>query len=202
MFRFTQVNTARITGYEWVLERRTTGPVPTWVQEARGAIEKDEDVVTIEGYTGPLSNGTDYRIGVRSVASTRGGFNFNNIKDTLGSKSVYTYSSTFRASIGPAAAPAPTPLDATPGVSGITVRYRTPNVNGFASMEIYASNTNNVDTAIFLFGPLSPGKNVVISQTEGGLTDGRTRYYWARSRDNRGFLSPFSTVISATYTEA
>ena len=120
----------------------------------------------------------------------------------MGTKSSYTYSSTFRASVGASLAPAPTPLGATPVVSGITVRYRTPNVNGFSTMEIYASDTNNINTATFLFGPLSPGKNAVVSQTETGLTDGQTRYYWARSRDNRGFLSPFSPVMSATFSEA
>ena len=202
MFRFTQVNIARITGYEWVLERRlTAGPLPTWVAEANGAIQEDEDVVTLEGYTGPLSNGVDYRIGVRSVASTRGISVFDP-KALMGTKSSYTYSSTFRASVGASLAPAPTPLGATPVVSGITVRYRTPNVNGFSTMEIYASDTNNINTATFLFGPLSPGKNAVVSQTETGLTDGQTRYYWARSRDNRGFLSPFSPVMSATFSEA
>lgn len=188
LFQFAKSSSARTSGYEWKVEKeKIVGAVTLWDEQASGTINQtEESPAVMEGYTGTLMEGARYRIGVRATSVS-------------GSKSEYLYSSTFTASAGAALAPPPTPISATKVATGIQVRYRTPNVEGFASMEIYVSSTNNVNSASFLFGPLSPGRNVEVSQTQTGLSAGQTRYYWARSRDTRGFLSNFSSVLSATF---
>ena len=96
----------------------------------------------------------------------------------------------------------PLAISAKAVASGIRVTYRVPNENGFGSMEIYAANINNVSNSSLLFGPISVSKNEQVVRTEGSLSNGQTRYYWARSIDHRGIASSFSPVMSATYTEA
>lgn len=198
LFVFPQVASARVTSYEWTLQRRREGLPVTWITEANGTIPADTSVTNLEGFTPALSNGPSYRVGVKSVASSR---NVSSAGDNLASsvRSAFRFSNTFVGSIGDSLSPAPTPISATANSSGITVTYRSPNSNSFASMEIYASDTNDIETASYVFGPLSPGKNAVVSQTETGLTSGQTRYYWARSKDTQGRLSSFSSVMSATF---
>lgn len=205
-FTFPQVATARITGYEWKLQRRTSTSPVTWVDETSGSIQRDDDVTNLEGLTSALSNGQTYRVLVRSVARWSGNLGnlpdimFGALSSSLTSKSEWRISNNIVASVGEALTPPPTPVSAVAVASGIEVTYQTPNDPDFASFEIYASNTNNINTASFLFGPIT-GRNATRSQTETGLIDGQTRYYWARSRDNRGFISAFSDVMSATYEE-
>lgn len=207
-FTFPQVNSARITGYEWKLLRRVSTSPVRWSDEASGSIPYSEDGAALEGVTSALSNGQTYRVDVRSVAAWASGGSGNlsavaaaAIAGKMSSKSDWRSSNSIVASVGASLTPAPTPISAVSTTSGIEVTYRTPDDEDFASFDIYAGGVNNVNLASFLFGPIT-GRNVLRSQVESGLTDGQTRYYWARSRDRRGFVSPFSGVLSATYEEA
>lgn len=187
-FLITPSPSPRVLGYTWALQRQVqTGPTVRWVEEARGNLPKqDEGETVVEGITGVLSQGQTYRIQVWAF----GGFV---------SKSEATTSATFVATVGDSLSPPPIAVSATKVASGIQTVFRTPNSDDFASIEIYGSDINNPDTATFLFGPFSPGKNTSVTNIETGLTAGQTRYYWARSRDRRGTASAFSGVVSATF---
>lgn len=205
-FTFPQVNSERISSYEWILYRRVPTSPDKWNKEASGSIEPDDSGAALEGVTPAVSNGQTYRVDVRAIASWAGdggagkGITGDLFK-RMSSTSAWRQSNIITASVGGSLTSAPTPISATRVTTGIEVTYRTPNDSDFASFDVYASDFNNINTATFLFGPIT-GRNAIRSQVESGLTDGQTRYYWARSRDRRGFVSPFSGVLSATYEEA
>lgn len=189
-FEFSPVDDDRVTGYEWQIRRKISPGGPgQW--NAGGTI--DSDVLNpggnVEGFSGVLSQGLFIAIRVRALS-------------TNGSVSKWSYSSEVTASVGSSLVSPPLAISAEAVASGIRVTYRVPNENGFGSMEIYAANTNNVSNSSLLFGPISASKNEQVVRTEGSLSNGQTRYYWARSIDYRGIASSFSPVMSATYTEA
>lgn len=187
-FSFPLVNDARITTYLWEVQENT-GPGPLqWRPHSNGFLRVEDLEDPAVAFSGPVGNGSEYRVSVRAV--TRGG-----------SMSEWARSNLVTATVGDSFADAPTSISAAPLEDGIAVTYRTPADPDFRYIEIYGSDTNNPTTASLIFGPLSPGVNTLVSRTETDLTDGQTRYYWARSIDHRGIASGFSTVMSATYEE-
>lgn len=184
---------ARVVAYDWVLyysyDSGGENPHEIFEQRANGTIRIEEDDLVIEGFSGAVVNGARYRIGVTAVTRN-------------GSRSDQRMSDQIIATVGASLTPPPTPVSAVANAQGITVTYLTPSSGtGFSRMEIYGANVNNIDLAALIFGPLAPGVNTEVARTETGLSDGQTRYYWARSIDNRGIASAFSSVMSATYEE-
>lgn len=65
------------------------------------------------------------------------------------------------------------------------------------SLLIFGNSVDSPLTATLLFQP-AVGPSATITRSETGLTEGTTRFYWTRARDQWGNLSDFSASASAT----
>jgi len=91
----------------------------------------------------------------------------------------------------------PTDGVATGGANEIEVSFRAPNSANYVGMEIWGSDTDDVSAAArltTLFGAAGDTKTF----TETGLGEDVTRFYFARSRGDFGFVSAFTASVTAT----
>jgi len=91
------------------------------------------------------------------------------------------------------------PVDglATGGANEITVAFTAPNSANYAGMEFWGSDTDDVSAATrltTLFGAAGATKTFI----ETGLGDGVTRFYFARSVGDFGFVSAYTASVTAT----
>ncbi|NPD15737.1 hypothetical protein HOY34_11040 [Xinfangfangia sp. D13-10-4-6] len=94
---------------------------------------------------------------------------------------------------------APSILMATGGIGRVDLTLRQSNDANAVTMQLAASLTPNV-AASAIIATVPAGSNVTVAQTESGLGNGVTRYYWLRARDSFGNASPWSAMASATTT--
>lgn len=181
-FVFAPSASQTVVSYEWQYKQASG----LWQQ---GGII-DRDIVTgggdVFGHLVPVVIGTSYTIRVRALAP--------------GSASEWVESAAITASAGAYLAPAPTPVQAIGGAGEIAVTFQAPNDSDYRAMDIWGADVDDSGAAVQLFGPIYGAANVIVTEVEDGLGSAVTRYYFARSRDRNGSISPFSASISATTT--
>lgn len=182
-FEFDPSASASVTAYEW--EYKKVSALPVW--QSGGLInaqtlDGDGDVF---GYLVPVTIGTDYQVRVRALSPGRA-------SDWVTGGCM--------ASGGSYLADAPTPVGAIPGAGEIAVTFRAPNDSDYRGMEIWAAAVDDAGFAALLAGPVYGAANSTVTEVETGLGSAVTRYYFARSIDRNGEVSPFSASISETTT--
>lgn len=179
---FTPSPSASVISYEWQY-RAGAG---LWQQG--GVI--DENIMTgggnVFGYLVPVEIGAEYTIRIRALSP--------------GGASEWVESDPITASAGSYLSPPPTPVQAVGGAGEIAVTFQAPNDPDYRSMDILGANVNDSGAASILFGPIFGAPNAVVTEIEDGLGSAVARYYFARSYDRNGSVSPFSAGISATTT--
>ena len=183
MFVFAPSPSPSVISYEWHF-REGSG---LW--QTGGMI--DRDILTpggqVFGYLSPAAVGQSYTIRVRAVAP--------------GGASEWVESAPVTASAGSWLAGAPTPISAIGGAGEIAVTFRAPNSGNYRAMEIWGADVDSVAASSLLTDPPIYGAaNSSTTFIESGLGTGTARYYFARSIDRNGSVSPFSASISATTT--
>ena len=95
---------------------------------------------------------------------------------------------------------APIDGEATGGDGEIIVAFTIPNIGTFAQLglEFYGSDSDDLQTAALIAGPIWGSANDRIEITDEGLDPDQTRYYWARTVESEGNVSDFSGPVSAT----
>ena len=93
----------------------------------------------------------------------------------------------------------PTDGQAIGGVGEITVSFTGTNDAAFQGVEIWGSDTDDIEAATELFGGLILGApNSTFQRTETALGPNVTRFYFARSVGTFGAVSAFTASVSAT----
>ena len=179
-------------GYEWQI-KQTGGD---WVDG--GAIDESirDGGGDVFGFTGALSDGTEYTIRVRSAFErTRqgSGETFLRYSDWIESTAITTVTATFDLD------PPIDPIAPIAGVGEITVGWTTPNSADFVSLEIFVSLTDDVNAAALLINIFS-AQNTARTRTQSGLGAAATRFYFARSRGPSGSVSAWTASVTATTT--
>lgn len=182
LFSFAASTSKTVLAYEWQFR----AGADAW--QSGGTIDKDvvNGAGNIFGFLAPAVVGQPYTIRVRALAPT--------------GASAWVVSAAITASAGAYLSPAPIPVAATGGSGQITVTFRAPNDGDYRAMNIYVSTSNDSATATLRAGPIWGAPNASVAHEHTGLSAGQTRFYFARSRDRNGSLSPFSASVSATTT--
>lgn len=183
-FEFAPSTSPSTVSYEWESQHSITA---LWKSEGviDGAIrDGDGDVF---GYMVPVEIGEAYVIRVRAVGAG-------------GRTSDWVSSGSIIASAGSWLAPPPTGVGATGGAGEIEVSFRAPNHFAYRATEVWAAAVDDSGAATLLAGSVFGSANGVLTVIETGLGSSETRYYFARSIDMNGSVSPFSASISATTT--
>lgn len=140
---------------------------------------------SLSGALSGVTADTEYEIRVRSRATGRAS---DWVSDTVVSQE--------------ATLDAPLDGQATGGELEIAVAFTIPNIDTiFGSqlgLEFFGSDTDDLQTAALVEGPVWGSANERIEIIEDGLDPNQTRYYWARTVDNGGGTSEFSGPVSAT----
>jgi hypothetical protein len=166
---------------------------------AGGAIAEDvrDGSSKVFGFTGALSEGTEYMIRVRSAFERYVGGSNNGTaqifySDWVESAAITTVTPTFDLGL---------PIDgsATGGTGQIILQWTTPNSADFVSLEIYVSLTNDVNAAALLTNIFSAA-NTARTFVHSGLGAAATRFYFARSRGPSGSVSAWTASVTATTT--
>ncbi|KZX98058.1 MULTISPECIES: phage tail protein [unclassified Sulfitobacter] len=91
------------------------------------------------------------------------------------------------------------PVDgaATGSSNSITASFTAPNDPEFRAMEIFGSDTDDVNAATALGPPIYTAQNSRVNVTESGLADNQRRYYFARSRGDYTNVSAFTASVTA-----
>lgn len=92
----------------------------------------------------------------------------------------------------------PTDGSATGGAGTITATFQTPNDPDFRAIEVWGSDTDDVNAAALIGGPIYTSQNTAVNVTEDSLGPSVTRYYFARSRGDYASASAFTASVSAT----
>lgn len=179
---FAPSTSGGVIAYDWQYQQGGN-PWQTGGTIDRNIMDMGGDVF---GYLVPVVVGDTYTIRVRALAP--------------GGTSEFVVSDPIVASAGSWLAPAPTPISAVGGAGEIAVTFRAPNNSNYRAMNIYVAAVDNAGASVLLSGPVYGAANTTVTEVNSGLGSGETRYYFARSIDRNGSLSPYSASISATTT--
>lgn len=190
-FDFDPSTSASVTAYKWQYRRANSGGGPTTWQVWTSGGMIDADIVDgdgdVFGWLVPVQLGHNYQVRVRALSA-------------FGRASEWATSNSVTASAGSYLAPAPTGVSAVGGAGEIAVTFRAPNDSDYRAMDIWVSAIDDAGSAGHLAGPIYGAANSTVTEIEDGLGSGVTRYYFARSIDRNGNISPFSASVSATTT--
>lgn len=183
LFSFAPSASFTVTNYEWKFRRGTL----RW--QSGGIIGADvlDGSGDIFGYLSAVSIGAYYTVRVRAVTP-------------WGAASDWVTGDVTVVSAGAYLSPPPTPVYATGGAGQIELSFQAPNQSDYRAMNIYASAIDDSGASVLLLGPVYGAANSLTVQTETSLGAAETRYYFARSIDRNGSISPFSLSVSATTT--
>lgn len=92
------------------------------------------------------------------------------------------------------------PIDgqATGGKLEIAVAFTLPNIFSQIGLEFFGADTDDLQAAALVEGPVWGSANERIEITEDDLDPDKTRYYWARTVKSNGGVSDFTGPVSAT----
>ena len=188
-----RIGSASVLRYEWqwmAQEWRGSSETGFWAwptQWAEGGSVGIEDgsEPLIVAYISPVTVGRLYRARVRSIG--------------VYGESDWVQSADVTASAPSRVIAAPDILQAVGGVGRVVLTLRQANDAHATELELAASLTNNVLTAVEV-ARIPAGPNVTVAYTESGLTASAPRYYWLRTRDGLGNASAWSAMATATPT--
>ncbi|SER49476.1 Putative phage tail protein [Tranquillimonas rosea] len=187
-FAFDPSLSSGVDAYEWQIREYDPGQTAEAGWSERRIISGDvrDDSDQVYGITDALSSSGVYDIRVRTVAAA-GKSRYRTVEGVAAEGLTITLT-------------APTFIQVTPSANSVYLEFATSNDPETRGVEIWGADTDSEAAATQLGDPIYIGSNRSASLTEGGLNNGQTRYYFARSFGPFGSTSPFSDSASATTT--